>query len=242
MALEMNDAMTRLREDLRYLPLVSRIRAQVDGVVVADSIDALLVWEPGQYLPRYAIPGQDVGLSLVAANQTGDEHTTPGTSFHVAVGGRRRGTAFRPDDADLATYFVFDWDGFDWFVEDEQVLGHPRDPFHRVDVRRSSRHVRIAAPGRVLAETDRCAMLFETSFPFPRYYVPREDVAVDLIPSDTRSVCPYKGEASYWSVRVGDSLLSDIAWTYHQPLDVASGIAGHVCFYHERLDTTVAPR
>jgi uncharacterized protein (DUF427 family) len=80
-----------------------------------------------------------------------------------------------------------------WYEEDEEVFVHPRDPYHRVDVLNSSRHVKILVDGEVVAETDRPRILFETGLP-PRYYFPPEDVSEDvLLPSDKNTECPYKG-------------------------------------------------
>ena len=86
-----------------------------------------------------------------------------------------------------------------WYEEDERVHGHPRDPFSRIDVRVTSRPVRIELDGQVLAETTRARMLFETGI-HTRFYVPKEDVRGELTPTTRRSYCPYKGEASYWSL------------------------------------------
>ena len=79
---------------------------------------------------------------------------------------------------------------------------HPRDPYHRVDVLRSSRHVRVEVDGTVVAETDRPCRSFETGLR-PRYYIPRADVRFDLLtPTDTRTTCPYKGVASYFAATI----------------------------------------
>ena len=93
-----------------------------------------------------------------------------------------------------------------WFEEDEEVYTHPRDPYTRVDILASSRHVRVEVDGVVLAESTSPRVLFETGLP-PRYYLPKTDVRMDLlVPTDTVTHCPYKGQAQYWSVRVGDRL------------------------------------
>ena len=130
---------------------------------------------------------------------------------------------------------MLDFAAFDtWLEEDEVIRGHPRDPYHRVDVRRSSRHVRIELDGRVLADTTRPTLVFETGLP-TRYYLPREDVQVELKPSETTTICAYKGGASYWSVPGGD----DLVWGYEQPLPDAAGLAGLVAFYDEKVQVTV---
>ena len=118
-----------------------------------------------------------------------------------------------------------------WYEEDERVFGHPRDPFHRVDVRRSSRPLRIELDGVVLAETSAARMLFETGLP-TRFYMPREDIAVALRPSARRSYCPYKGQASYWSSDAAE----DVAWSYEDPLPELGVIKGLVAFWDETVD------
>lgn len=105
-----------------------------------------------------------------------------------------------------------------WYEEEEQVLAHPRDPYHRVDTRESSRHVLVELDRETLTETGRPRLVFETGLP-TRYYLPREDVRIDLLtPSETRTLCAYKGEAHYWSARVDGEVYEDIGWSYPDPL------------------------
>jgi uncharacterized protein (DUF427 family) len=131
---------------------------------------------------------------------------------------------------------VLDFAAFDdWYEEDERIAGHPRDQFHRVDVRQSSRPVRIEVGGEVLAETTRARMLFESSLPV-RFYVPREDVRLDVHPSARRSYCPYKGEASYWSVDAGGPLRENLGWSYEHPLADGPPVTGLVAFWDEVVD------
>lgn len=150
------------------------------------------------------------------------------------------GAAFAPDDADLDGYVVLDWDAFEeWHEEDERVIGHPHDPFDRIDCLRSSRHVVISLDGQVLADTTRATLLFETPLGM-RYYLPREDVRMDLLgPSAQQSICAYKGVASYWSVGAGGEEATDIAWGYEHPLHDALPVRDMVCFFTERVDLTV---
>jgi uncharacterized protein (DUF427 family) len=126
-----------------------------------------------------------------------------------------------------------------WFEEDEQVFTHPRDPYTRVDVLASSRHVRLQVDGQTIAESPRPTLLFETSLPV-RYYLPRTHVDMRLLsPSDTVSHCPYKGQAEYWSVRVGESLHRDLAWSYRAPFSESQKIAGLIAFSSEKVDLYV---
>jgi uncharacterized protein (DUF427 family) len=134
---------------------------------------------------------------------------------------------------------TFSWhDPLTWFEEEEPLIAHARDPHKRVDVAASSRAVRVEAGGVLLAESRRPLLLFETSLPV-RYYLPPDDVRIELVPSQTRSVCPYKGVAAWWSARIGDQMAEDIAWSYPSPVPENPRIAGLICFRNERVDLTV---
>jgi uncharacterized protein (DUF427 family) len=245
----MRDLLTDARAQLRHEPVEKRVRALIDGVPVADSTRAILVWEPRRVVPSYAVPARDIATALApappaAAAVAGVLH--PGIPFavHTAAGepvsvGDREGAGFRLADADLDGYVVLDFLAFDeWLEEDEPIAGHPRDPYHRVDVRRSARPIRIEVDGALLAETTRARLLFETQLP-TRFYLPREDVRVDLMPSERRSYCPYKGHASYWSADVGGRLRQDLGWSYEAPLPDIAAITGLVAFWDERVDVVV---
>ena len=123
-----------------------------------------------------------------------------------------------------------------FFEEDEPLRAHPRDPYHRVDTRLSSRHVKVVYGSETVAETTRPVLLFETDLT-TRYYIPAADVRLELLtPSDTTTSCPYKGEASYYSLNAGGQTAEDLVWTYPQPLPEAFGVRDLLCFYHEKLD------
>jgi uncharacterized protein (DUF427 family) len=240
--------------ELRYEPTEKRVRAVLGDYSVADSTRSLLVWEPRRVLPNYAFPVEDVVVDLLPAGPAApdpdrpadapilhggfpfDVHTTPGDD--VTVGDRER-AAFLPADPDMSGYVVLDFHAFDaWYEEDEPIVGHPRDPFHRVDIRRSSRHVRIELDGELLAESTRPHLVFETSLP-TRFYIPREDVKVAMEPTDKRTTCAYKGNASYWELATAGGARSDLAWTYPKPLPDATAIAGLVAFFDEKVDVTL---
>ncbi len=123
--------------------------------------------------------------------------------------------------------------------EDEEVIGHPHDPYHRVDVLESSRQVRVTLDGEVLAASDRPKILFETGLP-PRHYLPPEDVRTDLLlPSDTETICPYKGVASYHSALVNGTSIEDAAWLYPEPLPEAEKVKDHLCFDSKKVEVKV---
>ena len=105
---------------------------------------------------------------------------------------------------------------------------------HTITIAPTDRHVEVTLGGERLAASDRAVVLEETGLP-ARYYLPREDVRTELLrPTSTRTTCPYKGEASYWSVEVGGQVHKDLVWSYEDPIPQAAGIAGLMCFYSER--------
>lgn len=169
----------------------------------------------------------------------------------MVVGGRRAEKAAwtYPDPAAgleaLKDHIAFYWKEMDaWYEEDDEVFVHPRDPYHRVDVLRSSRHVRIEAAGQLVADSHRPCLLFETGLP-TRYYLPKQDVRMDLFePSRTTSQCPYKGIAVYWTMRAGrgggrEQGPRDLLWAYPFPIPECPKIENLVSFYNEKVDITV---
>jgi uncharacterized protein (DUF427 family) len=242
----MQDLMARARNQLRHEPIERRVRANLGAEAIVDSTRAILVWEPRRVVPSYAVPVEDVRGELSPARATNGQVAGvlhPGIPFsvHTAAGepvsiDDRLGAGFRLADEDLAGYVALDFGAFDdWYEEEERIAGHPRDPYHRVDVRQSARPVRIEVDGHVVAESTRARLLFETSLPL-RFYLPREDVRVELHPSARRTYCPYKGHASNWSVDVGGRRRENLGWSYEQPLPDAVAITGLVAFWDERVD------
>jgi uncharacterized protein (DUF427 family) len=242
----MQDLLAGARGQLRHEPIEKRVRAELHGEPVVDSRRAILVWEPRRVVPSFAVPVEDIRAQLMKAPATSGQAKGvlhPGIPFsvHTAEGepvsiGDREGAGFRLHDPDLAGYVVLDFAAFDaWYEEDERISGHPRDPFHRVDVRQSARPVRIEIAGEVVAETTSARLLFETQLP-ARFYLPREDVRPQLHRTDRHTYCPYKGDASYWSVDAGGRRREDIAWSYEEPLPDAVAIKGLVAFWDERVD------
>jgi len=202
------------------------------------------VWEL-PYYPTYYIPVDDVRAELVKVGQ-GEHSPSRGdaTAYTVKVdGAEAEGAALRYEDSpveELRGLVRLDWNAMDaWFEEDEEVFVHPRDPYKRVDVLPSSRHVRVEVDGVTVAESSSPRLLFETGLPV-RYYLPKPHVRWDLLEStDTVTRCPYKGEAVYWSVKVNGTVHKDLAWSYPYPLPESLGVAGLVCFYNEKVDIFV---
>ena len=194
-------------ESVSYLEDFPRwMRARLDGETVADSKRAKLLHESGR-LPLLLFPEDDVRLDLVPAEAI----RRPGPEGLIEL----------------------DWHAMDeWLEEDEVAFGHVRDPYHRLDVRASSRHVRVSLRGHTLAESSRTVALFETSLP-TRWYFPPEDVRMDLLDAGGQeTVCAYKGHAAHLSF--GED--RDVAWTYLDPEREVAPIAGRIAFYDERVD------
>ncbi len=243
---------------LRIEPTAKRIRAVLDGQTVVDSQDALLVWEPKRVVPTYAVPERDIDASVrsVAPVDTNgrdfarvpvwdprvpfDVRLTPGHPVLL----ERSGSGFAIDgfiaeDPDLDGYVILDFDGFDsWLEEDDPIISHPHSPFSRIDIRTTSKDLRFSLEGFHIARTTRARILFETGLP-PRYYFPREDVLVELEPSDTETSCAYKGVAHYFSPVIPGVVTRDFAWSYENPLIDGEQVRDYVCFFDEKLDLTI---
>jgi len=219
-----------------------RVRAYLGGEVVADTTAPVLVWEV-PYYPTYYFPLADVHAEFLQPDGglTRSPSRGDGRTLTVSTGNKEApGAALRYEDSpiqELRDLIRLDWESMDaWFEEDEQVFTHPRDPYTRVDILPSSRHVRVEVDGVTVAESTSPRLLFETGLP-ARYYLPKTHVRLDLlIPTDTVSHCPYKGEAEWWSVRAGDAVREDLAWSYRTPLPESQKIAGLIAFYNEKVD------
>jgi uncharacterized protein (DUF427 family) len=232
------------RDRITLVPTQKRVRVLAGDATLADSAATLLLLEKG-HRPVYYFPRADVRMDLMAPTghhthcpYKGDASywslTAPGRTVENAVWSYEQPIeGVEP----IAQRLAFYWNKVDrWFEEDEEIFGHPRDPFHRVDVVPSAREVRVVFAGETVARTRRALFLFETGLP-ARYYIPPEDVRMDrMTPTATASVCPYKGRASYWSLRAGERTAADAAWAYMDPLPECPRIRGHLCFYPEKVD------
>jgi uncharacterized protein (DUF427 family) len=233
------------RGRVRVEPAPKRVRIMLGGTVIADTTDAVYVWEGPSY-PQYYIPLAHVAPGVLKETRNTSRSPSRGTAQHYSVAG---GDHVADDAAwcytespieALRDRVRFDWWAMEaWFEEDEEVFVHPRDPYTRVDILRSSRTVRIEVAGVVVAETTHPTFLFETGLP-RRTYIPKLDVRMDLLdPTPSASMCPYKGTARYWSVRAGGQVFPDLAWSYDAPFRESAPIAGLVAFYDEKVDVLV---
>ena len=261
MALDLAQHFFAALPELRIHPTAKRIRAFVGDYPVIDATRALIVWEPRRIVASYAVPVEDINAPLEPAGSkaTADEvgvevggapvldprtgfafHTIDGRSFDIVASNRLANAAFATEDPDLEGYAIIDFDAFDeWREEDDLLVAHARDPFGTVDTRHSSRRVVVEINGTTVADSARSVMLFETFLP-TRYYLPREDVRMDLLErTDTQTACAYKGYATYWSATIDGAVMRDVAWSYEDPHNYATPVKGMICFFNERVDVSI---
>ena len=235
---------------LFFEPHPRRIRAVLAGRTVLDTVRGHLLHE-SNLLPVLYVPLDDLDASLLEPT---DHHTHcpfkgDASYFSLRVGDRVAENAVwtypepLQDASWLHGHVALYWNRVDaWYEEDEEVHGHLRDPYHRVDARPAGRRVQVVSGDTVLAESDRPVLLWETGLP-TRAYLPREDVVAELEPSETRTRCPYKGEASYWSARLPDgTTLEDAVWSYRSGDLLSDGppaIADLVAFLHDDVEVRI---
>lgn len=221
-------------------PSPKRLRAVVAGETVLDSRRAKLLFETG-LAPTWYVPEDDVRMDLL--QPTGHHTHCPfkgdASYWTLAVGGQTLDNVVwgYPEPVEgappLAGHLAPFHDRMGaWFEEDDQVIGHPRDPYTRIDVCQGSQHVVVRVAGEVVAESRRPRLLFETGLP-ARYYLPAEDVTAALTPTPTSTICPYKGVASYWSLDAGGTGHHDVVWGYPEPFNDAVPVQGYRSFLGE---------
>lgn len=188
-------------------PFLRRVRARLGGRTVIDSERVVLVHRPG-CPPSYAFPAAEVPQGL----PTSPEPAAPG-------------------------FVQLPWDAVTtWFEEEEEVFGHPRNPYHRVDCVQCRRRLRVEVDGSVLVDTTDVTGMYETS-KLPQLYVSRDLVRMDLlVPSTSATYCPYKGTARYWHARILGSVVRDVAWSYEDPHPECRPVAGLLSFNPTRVN------
>jgi uncharacterized protein (DUF427 family) len=217
----------------------------VGGQIVLDTVDARLLHETGLLPVAYA-PLSDFDPAALERTATSTHCPFKGDASYWSVRGVEDALWAYEEPLEraswLAGYAALDRSKVDaWFVEDDRLFGpHLRDPYVRVDVHESSRPVVVRAAGTVVARSVRPKLLFETGHP-PRAYVPFTDVitGVQLLTSEKRTQCPYKGEASYWHVRTAEGEYPDAAWSYETPLAEVLKIQGHLSFEGKNVSVEV---
>jgi len=215
-----------------------RMRVRFGGRWIAESERVLLLFEPGRYPVAY-FPEVDVAAGVLERTEHTTQHADLGpTSWyivhageqHVAARGAWRHTGLPAYASDLQGHIAFAWRAMDGFYEeDERILGHAADPYHRIDIRQSSRNLVVRHDGRVIADTRRALVLYESGFA-PRWYVPRADIdEAALTPVKLQTFCPYKGLCSYYSI--GEA--RQAAWCYPDAYAQVGRISSFVSFEPE---------
>lgn len=233
---------------LYWEPSPRKVRVVVAGETVAESTDTMLLHETG-HMPVYYFPEDDVRDELMEPTDRVTTCPFKGDARYwtIRVGDAVRENAVwsypqpRDEAPPLAGYYAFYWDAVDeWWEEAQRIGVHPRDPYHRIDVIESDRHVRVEVDGTTVAESFRPTILFETGLA-PRYYLPEVDVDRSyLVPSGTETECPYKGTTTrYYDLEVDGQRVEDAIWVYDQPKPEAFGIANKMAFYSEKVDVIV---
>jgi uncharacterized protein (DUF427 family) len=235
----------RLKEGVHIEYSPRRVRARFDNQWIADSEKVLLVFETKRP-PVYWFPVADVRTDLLTRKESptdaaaGTVHWRSNskgkTVDNLAWSYAEPSGALAPLEGHIAFY----WNAIDnWFEEDEEVYVHPRDPYTRVDTVHSSRHVRVEVDGKTVAETKRPVLLFETGLP-TRYYIPKLDVRMEFLEAtNTVTHCPYKGDARYWTMQLGDKTYKDFVWAYPRPIPEIPKLENLLCFYNEKVDLYV---
>ncbi|KAI0319214.1 DUF427-domain-containing protein [Amylostereum chailletii] len=213
-----------------------RVRVLFGGQIIADSKAPKLVWEHSYY-PHYYLPKADVTAKYLQNAKQVDNHTV----YDLVVGDTIAEEAVAVHtDGDLSGLAKIAFDKAEaWFEEDERIYVHPKDPYKRIEILQSSRHVRVEVDGVEVANTTKPRLLFETGLP-TRTYIPITDTRLDLlVPSDKTSSCPYKGTASYYDIDLPSGLKDGLVWWYKTPTLESAEIKGFVAFYDEKVDVWV---
>ena len=215
-------------------PLRRRMRVKLANEWIADSEAVLLLHEPARYPVAY-FPLADVRAGVLVSENRTTQHPDLGETswFTVAVGDRRavraawQHTALADHAKELRERVAFAWRAMDAFYEeDERIIGHAADAYHRIDIRQTSRHLVVKDGARTIADTVRPLVLFESGFA-PRWYVRREDIDESaLIPAEGQTFCPYKGLCSYYDI--GERRRA--AWSYLRAWPEVGRISNLVSF------------
>jgi uncharacterized protein (DUF427 family) len=227
-------------------PLRRRMRVKFGGQYVADSEDVVLLHEPARYPVAY-FPRDDVQPDVLTVEERVTEHTDLGETrwFTVGVDGREANHAAWeftavPEYAEVLTGRVaFAWRAMDSFYEeDERIVGHAADFYHRIDIRSTSRHLVVRDGDRVIADTHRPIALYESGFA-PRWYVLRDDVDESALqPVDGQTFCPYKGLASYYTI----GTRKRAAWSYTNAWPEVARVSNLLSFEPDKIDVYLDDR
>jgi uncharacterized protein (DUF427 family) len=224
-------------------PLRQRMRVRFADDWIADSENVVLLHEPGRYPVAY-FPKADIAVDWLEPSGHASEHRDLGPTKWYSVRARGRTAACGawehtelPSNArEFQDHLAFAWRAVDVFYEeDERILGHAADAYHRIDIPRSSRRLVVRHDDRVAADTHAPMVLLESGFA-PRWYVPRIDIAGEALHAvKGQTPCPYKGLASYYDL--GE--VRNAAWSYRAPLDEVARVADLMSSYPRRVTITI---
>jgi uncharacterized protein (DUF427 family) len=221
-------------------PLRRRMRVRFGGDWIADSEDVVLLHEPARYPVAYfPLAAVADGALEPARHTTQHADLGPTTWYTVQAGDHSKPRAAwqhtgLPDYAsELKGRVAFAWRAMEAFYEeDERIVGHAADPYHRVDIRQTSRHLTVRYQDQVIADTRRPLALYESGFA-PRWYVPRDDVDLTaLTPAAGQTFCPYKGLASYYDI--GGARRA--AWSYEDAWTEVRRVSGLISFEPDKVE------
>jgi len=224
-------------------PLRRRMRVVFGGTEIAQSDDVVILHEPGRYPVAY-FPRADIDEGVLEATERTTAHPEFGqTAWYLVRNGEREAPRGAWQHTDLPAFaemlsgrVAFAWHAMDGFYEeDERILGHASDPYHRIDIRQTSRHLVVRAGDDVVADTHRPLVLYESGFA-PRWYVPREDVSAQLLAAVSRQTfCPYKGLCDYYDI--GDATRA--AWSYRDAYREVDRIDDLISFEPGKVTVTI---
>ena len=237
----------KLPERLLYAePLRRRMRVRFGGAWIADSEQVVLLHEPGRYPVAY-FPLSDVVAGVLQPSEHSTIHRDLGTTawYTVNVGEHNTSKAAwhhtepPAHAADLKDRVAFAWRVMDAFYEeDERIVGHAADSYHRVDIRQTSRQLIVRHNDRVIAGSTRPLVLYESGFA-PRWYVPRADVdETALTPVEGQTFCPYKGLCSYYDI--GDARRA--VWSYEHAWEEVKRISNLLSFEPDKVTVDLDDR
>jgi len=225
-------------------PASVRVRVLYNREFIADTKHAELVWEHRHY-PVYYIPFQDVKEGYLVSGSDGTNEVIKGVNLHaeiliLKVGENRTNNVHRILEGDLKDFIRFDHSAMDgWYEEDAEMISHPKDPYKRLDIFPSTKHVLVKVDGVTIAESNKVLVLVETLTPI-RYYLPKSALNWKYVQdSDKTTTCPYKGTANYYSIVVDTKGYENAIWWYRFPVAESLALAGHVSFYNEKVDIYV---
>ena len=238
---------------VKTLQTQRKVQILYGGTYILQTTNAVFVWEH-PYYPQYYVPKSELETWSKKHNYTfspGEDFTSENgnslaTQYTLSVGSKSTDNVLAFSDSlrgkaeELQGLVKLDFGEMDqWFEEETPIYVHPKDPFKRIDTLQSTRDIKVSIDGHVIAHTQTSMHLYETGLPV-RYYIPLTSVDASVLrSSETRTRCPYKGEAQYWSVEIDGKLYEDLFWYYVNPTLESSMVRGLLCPYNERVDIEV---